>query len=87
MATRTDDLHRITEAKDQEDQNQEEQEREKEEWERRELAEKIMVFARDQIMVSLRFLDRALFRMPMIPTDTVFSYGVNGREIFLIRTM
>ncbi|MCD8152772.1 MAG: VWA-like domain-containing protein [Clostridiales bacterium] len=67
MTIQTEDRREITEA----------QERE-----RRELAEKIMVFARDQIMVSLRFLDRALFRMPMIPTDTVFSYGVNGREIF-----
>ncbi|MCD8157170.1 MAG: hypothetical protein LUD53_07070 [Clostridiales bacterium] len=67
MTIQTEDRREITEA----------QERE-----HRELAEKIMVFARDQIMVSLRFLDRALFRMPMIPTDTVFSYGVNGREIF-----
>ncbi len=46
------------------------------------LAAKIMTFARDQIMVSMRFLDRALFRMPMIPTDTVETYGVNGRVIY-----
>jgi len=48
----------------------------------RELAAEIMTFARDQLMVSMRFLDRALFRMPMIPADTVATYGVNGREIY-----
>lgn len=45
----------------------------------RELATKIMIFARDQIMVSMRFLDRALFRMPMIPANTVATYGVDGQ--------
>lgn len=48
----------------------------------RELAAKIMYFARDQIMVSMRFLDRALFRMPMAPADTVANYGVNGQVIY-----
>ncbi|MCC8141291.1 MAG: VWA-like domain-containing protein [Lachnospiraceae bacterium] len=48
---------------------------------RRELATRVMLFARDQIMVSLRFLDRALFRMPLVPSDVVESYGVDGREI------
>ncbi len=48
----------------------------------RELAAKIMVFARDQIMISMRFLDRALFRMPMVPAETVAAYGVNGRVIY-----
>ena len=48
----------------------------------RELAAKIMVFARDQIMISMRFLDRALFRMPMIAADTVDTYGVNGQVIY-----
>ena len=48
----------------------------------RELAQKIMIFARDQIMIALRFLDRALFRMPMIPADTVETYGVNGQVIY-----
>lgn len=32
----------------------------------RELAGKIMVYARDELMISMRFLDRALFRMPLI---------------------
>ncbi|MCD7981630.1 MAG: VWA-like domain-containing protein [Clostridiales bacterium] len=48
----------------------------------RELAQKIMEFARDRIMLSMRFLNRALFRMPMIPSDTVATYGVNGRAIY-----
>ena len=48
----------------------------------RELAGKIMVFARDQIMVSMRFLDRALFRMPLVPADTVATYGVNGQVMY-----
>ena len=41
-----------------------------------------MVFARDQIMVSMRFLDRALFRMPLVPADTVATYGVNGQVMY-----
>ncbi len=48
----------------------------------RELAAKVMHFARDQIMVSMRFLDRALFRMPMVPAETVDAYGVNGQVMF-----
>lgn len=46
------------------------------------LAYKIMVFARDQIMIHLRFLDRALFRMPMVDSDSVISYGVDGEKIY-----
>lgn len=46
------------------------------------LASKIMTFARDQVMISMRFLDRALFRMPMVAADTVSTYGVNGRIIY-----
>ncbi len=48
----------------------------------KELASKIMIFARDQIMLSMRFLDRALFRMPIIDTDTVHAYGVDGEYIY-----
>ncbi len=50
--------------------------------ERRALAGRIMLFARDQIMVSMRFLDRALFKMPFVPTDTVAAYGVDGIAIY-----
>ncbi len=57
-------------------------EQEEEQKKRRELAVQIMQIARDQIMVSLRFLDRALFRMPLVPTDSVESYGVDGRVIW-----
>ncbi len=57
---------------------EEEEERQK----HRELATRIMFFARDQIMVSLRFLDRALFKMPMVPTDVVGTYGVDGQVIW-----
>ena len=46
------------------------------------LAAKVMTFARDQLMLSLRFLDRALFRMPMAAVDTVATYGVNGRILY-----
>ncbi len=48
---------------------------------RRELAARILLFARDEIMVSMRFLDRALFRMPFVPSDAVATYGVDGRTI------
>ncbi len=49
--------------------------------ERREVATRILLFAREQIMLSLRFLDRALFRMPLVPADAVDDYGVDGRAI------
>ena len=54
---------------------------EKREAQVRELAAKIMEFSRDQIMLAMRFLDRALFRMPMIPSDIVERFGVDGRTI------
>ncbi len=57
---------------------QEEEEQKK----RRDLAARIMHIARDEIMVSMRFLDRALFRMPMVPADNVDTYGVDGRVIW-----
>ncbi len=60
------------------------QDEEKEQY--RELASKIMHFARDQIMLSLRFLDRALFRMPMVPADTVASYGVSNGQLIYFHT-
>lgn len=47
-----------------------------------ELAAKIMEFARDQMMVAMRFLDRALFRMPMVATDTVASCAVDGERLY-----
>ncbi len=48
----------------------------------RELAGKIMQFARDRVMIDLRFLDRALFHMPMVPANTVASFGVNGQTMY-----
>ena len=48
---------------------------------KRGLAEKIMIFARDSVMLSLRFLDRALFRMPLVETDSVAAYAVDGEKI------
>lgn len=70
MPQLTEEMREIMEAQDQE------------KAEYRELATKIMIFARDQIMVSMRFLDRALFRMPMAPANTVATYGVNGQVIY-----
>ncbi len=70
MPVLTEEMREIMEAQDQQ------------KAEYQELAGKIMVFARDQIMVSMRFLDRALFRMPMVPADTVATYGVNGQVIY-----
>ncbi|MCD7864773.1 MAG: VWA-like domain-containing protein [Clostridiales bacterium] len=58
------------------------EEQDREQAKRRELAARIMILARDQLMISMRFLDRALFRMPMVPTDTVATYGVDGRTVF-----
>lgn len=46
------------------------------------LAAKIMAYSRDSIMLSLRFLDRALFRMPMVESDSVETYGVDGEKIY-----
>ena len=46
------------------------------------LAARIMAYARDQMMVALRFLDRALFRMAMVPSDTVAEFGVDGEKIY-----
>lgn len=46
------------------------------------LAARIMAYARDQMMVALRFLDRALFRMNMVPSDTVADFGVDGEKIY-----
>ncbi|MCD8218121.1 MAG: VWA-like domain-containing protein [Clostridiales bacterium] len=70
MPIMTEEMREIMEAQDQQ------------KTEYQELAGRIMVFARDQIMVSMRFLDRALFRMPMVPADTVATYGVNGQVIY-----
>lgn len=70
MAIMTDEMREIMQAQDEK------------KAEYQEVADRIMLFARDQIMVSLRFLDRALFRMPMVPADTVATYGVNGRVIY-----
>ena len=48
----------------------------------RELAGKIMVYARDELMISMRFLDRALFRMPLIAADSVAAFGVDGETMY-----
>ncbi len=55
---------------------------EEEQKKRRELATRILWLAREQIMVSMRFLDRALFKMPLVPSDTLDTYGVDGRVIW-----
>lgn len=46
------------------------------------LARQIMGYARDQMMVHLRFLDRALFRMPMVASEKTGSFGVDGEKIY-----
>ena len=46
------------------------------------LAARIMVYARDQMMLSMRFLDRAFFRMPMIPDAKTACFGVDGENIY-----
>lgn len=48
----------------------------------KDLAAQIMQFARDQIMVSMGFLNRALYRMPMVPSDQTGSFGVDGEKIY-----
>ena len=48
----------------------------------RELAGKIMVYARDELMISMRFLDRALFRMPLVAADSVAAFGVDGETMY-----
>ncbi len=55
---------------------------EEEEKKRVDLATRIMRVARDQIMVSMRFLNRALYRMPLVPTDSVDTYGVDGQVVW-----
>lgn len=46
------------------------------------LARQIMGYARDQMMVHLRFLDRALFRLPMVPSEKTGSFGVDGEKMY-----
>ncbi len=46
------------------------------------LAKKVMIYARDQIMISMRFLDRALFKMPLIDSQQIGSFGVDGSFIY-----
>ena len=46
------------------------------------LARQIMGYARDQMMVHLRFLDRALFRMPMVASEKTGSFGVDTEKIY-----
>lgn len=48
----------------------------------RDLARQIMGYARDQVMVQLRFLDRALFRLPMTASEKTGSFGVDGEKIY-----
>ncbi|MCU6762399.1 Uncharacterized protein conserved in bacteria [uncultured Roseburia sp.] len=47
-----------------------------------ELAGQIMICARDQIMISMRFLDRALFRMPVTASNRTPGFGVDGEKIY-----
>lgn len=46
------------------------------------LAKQVMTFARDQMMVHLRFLDRALFRLPMVASEKTGSFGVDTEKIY-----
>ena len=47
-----------------------------------ELAAKIMEYSRDELMISMRFLDRALFRMPLVAADSVAAFGVDGATMY-----
>ena len=47
-----------------------------------ELAGQILICARDQIIISMRFLDRALFRMPVTASDRTPGFGVDGEKIY-----
>ena len=46
------------------------------------LTARVVEYARDQIMVSLRFLNRALFRMPQVATDTVVSIATDTNKVY-----
>ncbi|MDD5986845.1 MAG: VWA-like domain-containing protein [Eubacteriales bacterium] len=46
--------------------------------ERRMLAMDIMKLSRQKLVERFRFLDRALFRMPLVSSDDVDSWGTNG---------
>ncbi|MFR5702945.1 MAG: hypothetical protein ACLUD0_14385 [Eubacterium ramulus] len=36
----------------------------------------------DELMISMRFLDRALFRMPLVAADSVAAFGVDGATMY-----
>ena len=48
----------------------------------KDLARQIMGYARDQMMVHLRFLDRAFFRMPMVASEKTGSFGIDGEKMY-----
>ncbi|MBQ9931374.1 MAG: hypothetical protein IJO79_03395 [Firmicutes bacterium] len=47
-----------------------------------ELAADIMTLARDQMMGSLRYLNRAFFRMPMVPHEGEEIFASNGLRVY-----
>ena len=47
----------------------------------RDLAKEMLEVSRFSLMKKLRFLDRALFCMPLLVSEKVMAYGTNGRMI------
>ena len=48
----------------------------------RELAEEIIKYAKDSIMVNMRFLDVALYRLKPYPMEGIFGMGTDGASMF-----
>ncbi len=48
----------------------------------RDLAKEMLEVSRFSLMKKLRFLDRALFRMPLLVSEKVMAYGTNGRMVW-----
>lgn len=48
----------------------------------RALAEEILKYAKDSIMVNMRFMDVALYRLKAIPMEGIFGMGTNGSNMF-----
>ena len=48
----------------------------------RALAEDIIKYAKDSIMVNMRFLDVALYRLKPQPMEGIFGTGTDGKMLF-----
>ncbi len=46
------------------------------------LAKNIMEYSRDEVMIHLRFLDRALYKMPFMSYGVTNIYGADGNNIY-----